>query len=231
VIVHTFDDHAATACICNRLSKASREAASMSIQFWFEFASTYSYLTAMRIETLASRAGIAVEWRPFLLGPIFRQQGWTDSPFNLYPAKGRYMWRDMARQCRKYELQLTTPSTFPRNGLTAARIACRHADAPWLPGFVRAIYRANFVDDQDISAEAVIGQCLIDLGQNPDAIMAVAQLPQAKQALIAQTDEAMRLGVFGAPSFIAGGELFWGDDRLQDALDHCLASARATVRE
>lgn len=201
----------------------------MRIQFWFEFASTYSYLTAMRIEAAASRAGIAVEWRPFLLGPIFKQQGWTDSPFNLYPAKGRYMWRDIVRQCRKYELPLSTPSVFPRNGLTAARIACAYADAPWLPGFVRAIYRANFVRDQDISSEAVIGQCLIDLGQDPATIMAVAQRPEAKQALIAQTDEAMRLGLFGAPSFIAGDELFWGDDRLDDALECCVALAKTAV--
>jgi 2-hydroxychromene-2-carboxylate isomerase len=203
----------------------------MTIQYWFEFASTYSYLTAMRIEAEAARAGVAIEWRPFLLGPIFRQQGWTDSPFNLYPAKGRYMWQDMARQCRKYGLPLTMPSAFPRNGLTAARIACLHADAPWLPGFVRAVYRANLVHDLDISTEAVIAQCLIDLGQSPAAIITGAQQPEAKQALIDQTNEAMRLGIFGAPSFIANGELFWGDDRLEDALAHCVASANIAVSQ
>lgn len=201
----------------------------MKIQFWFEFASTYSYLTAMRIEAVASRVGVTVEWHPFLLGPIFRQQGWTDSPFNLYPAKGRYMWQDMARQCRKYGLPLTMPTVFPRNGLTAARIAYLHADAPWLPDFVRAMYRANFVRDRDISEDAIIAQCLIDLGQPADAIMAAARSPEAKQALIAQTDEAMRLGMFGAPSFIADGELFWGDDRLGDALAHCVDRASAAM--
>ena len=110
----------------------------MKLEFWFEFASTYSYVTAMRIEDAAARVGVEVEWRAFLLGPIFRQQGWTDSPFNLFPAKGRYMWQDLQRQCRKHGLPLRMPSTFPRNGLLAARIACAHADAPWLPAFVRA---------------------------------------------------------------------------------------------
>lgn len=201
----------------------------MTIQFWFEFASTYSYLTAMRIETEAARAGVAIEWRPFLLGPIFRQQGWTDSPFNLYPAKGRYMWQDMARQSRKYGLPLTMPSVFPRNGLTAARVACLHADAAWAPDFVRAIYRANFVHDLDISAKAVVAQCLVGLGQDPGTIIAAAQHPESKQALISQTDEAMRIGIFGAPSFIAGDALFWGDDRLEDALAYCVASAQTAA--
>src|SRR5262245_24506012 len=74
------------------------------LEFWFEFASTYSYLAAERIEPLASKAGVRLAWRPFLLGPIFRAQGWNDSPFNVYPLKGRYMWRDMERLCDAYEL-------------------------------------------------------------------------------------------------------------------------------
>ena len=65
------------------------------LEFWYEFASTYSYPAAMGIEALAETAGVEVVWRPFLLGPIFGEQGWNDSPFNIYPAKGRYMWRDM----------------------------------------------------------------------------------------------------------------------------------------
>jgi len=67
------------------------------LQFWFEFASTYSYVGASRIEAMARARGVPFEWRPFLLGPIFRHQGWNDSPFNLNPARGRYMWRDLER--------------------------------------------------------------------------------------------------------------------------------------
>ena len=69
----------------------------MKVEFWYEFASTYSYPAAMRVEQTAKEAGVGLVWRPFLLGPIFGSQGWNDSPFNIYPAKGRYMWRDMAR--------------------------------------------------------------------------------------------------------------------------------------
>src|SRR5262249_39385127 len=85
-----------------------------SLQFWFELASTYSYPAAMRVEARAAEKGVAIEWRPFLLGPIFQAQGWNDSPFNVYPAKGRYMWRDLERVCAKEGLGFTRPSRFPR---------------------------------------------------------------------------------------------------------------------
>src|SRR3712207_9085500 len=87
------------------------------VSFWFEFGSTYSYLSAARIEDLAAAADVPVLWEPFLLGPIFAEQGWDDSPFNVYPAKARYMWRDVERLCAKYCIPFARPSRFPRNGL------------------------------------------------------------------------------------------------------------------
>ncbi|MDM4769006.1 2-hydroxychromene-2-carboxylate isomerase [Solimonas sp. SE-A11] len=191
----------------------------MKLQFWFEFASTYSYLTAMRVEQAAAQAGVELEWRVFLLGPIFKSQGWNDSPFNLYPVKGQYMWRDMERGCEKLGLSLRRPSTFPRNGLLAARVACRFSGEPWLPAFVRAVYTANFAQDHDIADAAVIADCLVQAGVSDAAtVLTAAQAPESKQKLATQTDEAIRLGVFGAPSLVAGSELFWGNDRLEDAL-------------
>src|SRR5262245_44856770 len=71
---------------------------------WFELASTYSYLAVSRAPEAARAAGVTLVWRPFLLGPIFQKQGWNDSPFNVYPAKGRYMWRDMERLAARYGL-------------------------------------------------------------------------------------------------------------------------------
>src|SRR6267378_3556584 len=94
------------------------------IEFWFDFASTYSYPAAMRVEELAGSHGCIVQWRPFLLGAIFQKQGWNDSPFNIYPVKGRYMWRDLERLCASLEIPFRKPSQFPRNGLTVARVAC-----------------------------------------------------------------------------------------------------------
>ncbi len=93
------------------------------IQFWFEFASTYSYPAAMRIEAAAKARGVVVEWRPFLLGPVFASQGWQDSPFNIYPTKGKYMVRDLERTCAALDLPFTMPNPFPQNGLLCARIA------------------------------------------------------------------------------------------------------------
>lgn len=190
----------------------------MRLDFWFEFGSTYSYPAALRIGALAAEHGVPVSWNAFLLGPIFADAGWNDSPFNLYPAKGRYMWRDLERICRDQGIGFRRPSEFPRNGLLAARVACRFADAPWLPDFVRAVYRANFETDQDISSPDVIGRCLACAGDDAPRLLEQAGSPESKARLRSRTEEARGLGIFGAPSFLVKGELFWGNDRLEDAL-------------
>lgn len=197
----------------------------MTLEFFFEFASTYSYPAALRIEPLARAAGVALVWRPFLLGPIFRAQGWNDSPFNLQPVKGRYMWRDLERICAEQRFSWRRPSSFPRNGLLAARVACRFEDEPWCPDFVRSIYRANFAEDREISDPEVVRSCLEALGLPAGALLEHASAPAAKEKLRAQTERAMALGIFGAPSFVVGDELFWGNDRLEAALAWCRSPA------
>ncbi len=191
-----------------------------SLEFWFEFGSTYSYLSAARIESVAEAASIPVLWEPFLLGPIFAALGWDDSPFNVYPAKGRYMWRDVKRLCEKYDVPFARPSRFPRNGLLAARIAClaKVRSEPWLPEFVRAVFRANFAEDREIGDAAEIRSVLDSLGQPADELVERARAPENKLRLREQTQRAKELGIFGAPSFVVGEELFWGNDRLEDAL-------------
>lgn len=189
------------------------------LEFWFEFASTYSYLAAERIGDLAAKAGVTILWRPFLLGPIFNSQGWNNSPFNIYPVKGAYMWRDMERLTADYGLKLRRPSAFPRNGLLGARIALAHDEQPWIGDFVRAVYRANFADDRDISDSTVIAAILKSLQLEPAAILDAANADANKARLKAQTERAIQLGLFGAPSFTIGAELFWGNDRLEQALD------------
>jgi len=197
-----------------------------TLQFWFEFASTYSYPAAARVAPLAAAAGVRLEWKPFLLGPIFKSQGWNDSPFNIYPVKGRYMWRDLERLCRKYALPFRHPSQFPRNGLLAARVACLVSGEPWCGDFVGALYQANFAGDRDISDPAVIAGVLDDLAQPAREIIDRAQSAENKERLRRQTDEAIARGIFGAPSFTAGGEVFWGNDRLEDALAWCREHAQ-----
>ena len=190
----------------------------MKIDFWFEFGSTYSYPAAMRVEAAAQARGIRLRWRPFLLGPIFKSQGWNDSPFNIYPAKGRYMWRDLERICQELAIPLRPASRFPRSGLLAARIVALFEDEPWVGAFVRGIYSASFGEDREISDPSVVAGVLASVGQ-PEALLAQAETEEAKARLRARTEEAIALGIFGAPSFVVGKELFWGNDRLETALD------------
>jgi 2-hydroxychromene-2-carboxylate isomerase len=190
----------------------------MLLQFWFDFASTYSYPAAMRIEQLARERGVPVSWNAFLLSRMFRAQGWNDSPFNLYPVKGRYMWRDLERICEAQHLPFRRPSEFPRNGLLAARIACRFSKETWTPAFVRAVYHANFAEDQNIADRPVIADCLRSVNQDAETVLNTAGSAETKTMLREQTERAVDLGIFGAPSFITGQELFWGNDRLEQAL-------------
>lgn len=198
----------------------------MQLEFWYEFASTYSYPAAMRVERLARAAGVEVVWRPFLLGPIFGAQGWNDSPFNIYPAKGQYMWRDLARICQADGLVLNTPVAFPQNGLKAARLALLGNgdgkgdanDRQWGAAFTRSVYQANFAEQKDISSDDVLADILSQLGLDAAAEMERANSPQNKERLKAQTGQAIARGVFGAPSFLVGDELFWGNDRLEAAI-------------
>lgn len=188
------------------------------LEFWFEFGSTYTYPAAMRIEQLARAAGVAVDWKPFLLGPIFSEQGWSDSPFNLYPAKGRYMWRDLERICAALSIPFVRPSKFPRNGLLAARVACWFAAEPWMAGFAQAVFRANFAEDREISDPEVVAACLNRLGLDGPRLLEQAQTAESKAKLRVHTEHAKSLGIFGAPTFLVGEEMFWGNDRLEQAL-------------
>eukprot|EP00439_Symbiodinium_sp_Y106_P087998 s1_g534.t1 len=165
-----------------------------AVEFWFEFASTYSYPASMRVEKIAAAAGVDVIWRPFLLGPVFGKQGLTDSPFNVFEQKGRYMWRDLKRLCDAEGIDFNKPDLFPQNGLKAARVALLGMDEGWGPDFARSIYRANFVDGLIISDDAVIADRLSGLGQDPTTVTERAYAPENKERLKAQTDRAWDLG-------------------------------------
>jgi 2-hydroxychromene-2-carboxylate isomerase len=124
------------------------------------------------------------------------------------------MWRDLERLCARHGLPWRRPSAFPRASLLAARVGCAAADAPWAPAY----HRANFVEDRDIAEPTVLRELLAVLGADAEALLAQASSPEAKQALRDRGAEAARLGIFGAPDFVADGELFFGQDRLEDAL-------------
>ena len=149
----------------------------LRLDFWFDFASTYSYPAAMRIGALAAKAGVEVRFRPFLLGPIFKAQGWDTSPFNLYPAKGRHMWRDLERICA--ELSLAVPAAGAVSATEPAGGAGRAGWASWrrrgAMDFCVAVFRTEFADGQPIGEPATMRAILADLKVDPATTMAAAQ--------------------------------------------------------
>lgn len=188
------------------------------VEFWFDFGSTYSHLAMMRIAPAAAALGVAIDWRPFLLRPVFRALGWDGSPFLAQERKLDYVWRDAAREARKYGVPWRRPTAFPRRAVLPSRVALCGAQAPWVGAFCRRMMLLNFAEDRDIDDETVVRAALAESGVDADAILVQAQGEANKLALRRQTDEAMARGVFGAPTFFARGELFWGNDRLDDAL-------------
>jgi 2-hydroxychromene-2-carboxylate isomerase len=188
-------------------------------EFLYEFASTYSYPAAMRVAELAEDRGVGLEWRPFLLGPIFAAQGWRDSPFNIYPAKGRYMWRDLERICESIRLPLRRPDPFPQNSLLAARVALA-LDDNRRPGFSRAVYAAEFGEGKPIADRDMIAGLITELGLDPQSVLARAESDENKARLKAQCAHAAEIRIVGAPCLVTGGgEVFWGNDRIEQGLD------------
>lgn len=196
------------------------------IEFWFDLASNYSYLSAMRIEALAASHDVEVIWKPFLLGPIFQSFGWSSSPFVLQQQKGDYTWKDMVRQAQKYGVPWKKPSDFPRRAILASRVAILGAHKPWIGAFVRGTMARNFFQDMEIDSEAAVREVLAQIDLDADQVIAQAQSDENKARLRQATETAARLGIFGAPMFFIGEEMFWGNDRLEDALVFAQALAK-----
>ena len=189
------------------------------LEFWFDFASPYSWLSAMRVEPLAARANRKVAYRAFLLGPVFQAiHGTADSPFNRNAPRLAYLWLDVQRQAHELGLTFRMPSSFPRTSVLAARVALLGDGEPWLGAFVRGIFSANFSDDLAIGDHEVVSRVLAEVAPGHSQLIERAQAESTKQALRARTSEAQARGVFGAPTFFADGQLYWGNDRLEQAL-------------
>ena len=193
---------------------------SSELEFWFDFASPYAYVSAGRLEDWMNSAGISVRWMPFLLGPVFKKHDWPTSPFNLYPLKGRYMWRDVERLCKRHNLGFNRPEEFPQHSLLATRVAMAGRDEDWMPAFCRQVFHTEFGMGQNISDKRTVLNVLDGLVDNPATWLRRAVTVKNKKALVERGAEAERKGIFGAPTFITpDGELFWGDDRLEQAIE------------
>jgi 2-hydroxychromene-2-carboxylate isomerase len=160
---------------------------------------------------------------PFLLGPIFARQGWETSPFVLYPRRGQYMWRDVERLCVRHGLEFRMPGEFPQFALLASRIAVAGSGESWLADFCKAIFHRQFGRGEDITGPEAVSAALEGLVETPSEWIGLANTPQIKQALKDRGALADRRKLFGAPSFVTSdGELFWGDDRLEQAIEWVL---------
>jgi 2-hydroxychromene-2-carboxylate isomerase len=190
------------------------------LEFWFSVGSTYSYLTVMRIEAAAAAAGAKVAWRPFSVRAIMTEM--NNIPFATKPVKAAYMWRDIERRAAGYGLPCRVPAPYPLQAFDLAnRLAVLGREEGWCAAYVKAVYRHWFQAGEEASSPAVLDASLREAGQDPARALALAESAAVGAAYDAATEDARRHGIFGAPSFLVGDELFWGDDRLEEALAWC----------
>jgi len=188
------------------------------IDFWFSIGSTYTYLTVMRIDDVARRAGVTFRWRPFDVRAVMLAM--DNIPFSTKPIKACYMWRDLERHAEMYGVPWSGIPTYPLKHLTFVnRIALIGCKEGWCADYARAAYRCWFGNGRDISLEPDLSDSLRDIGQDPTRVLALAASDEWKSALQAETGTASALGIFGVPTFVVGEEIFWGDDRLDDAIN------------
>ncbi|UUZ74287.1 2-hydroxychromene-2-carboxylate isomerase [Polaromonas sp. P1(28)-13] len=199
----------------------------VTLEFWFEFGSNYSYLTVMRIEKAAAAHGVKLIWRPFLLGPIFKSFGWASSPFVLQKEKGAYTWKDMARQCRKYGIPWKHPDAFPRSGVLPMRVALVGAEQPWIGEYCRRVMMLNFAYDQDIDNVQAVSEVLKGMGLPAGDIITEASAEPTKLRLLRADGGRSGQGHLWCAHLFVGDEMFWGNDRLEDALAFAASNALA----
>lgn len=191
--------------------------ASKTIELWLEYASTYSYLTVARIGKLAAQQGVTIDWQPFWLHPVREQQG-LPAPFPDGSARERYMWRDLERRARALGLPYRKPEVYPFNSVRVARVALIGAREGWCQPFTEAAFRLHWTQGILMGTPENLAQALAEAGQDRERVEALASTPEIKEALTQQAPRAIERGIFGAPTFVVNGELFWGDDRLEEAL-------------
>jgi 2-hydroxychromene-2-carboxylate isomerase len=191
------------------------------LRFHFDFSSPYGYLASERIEALAARHGRTVDWRPMLLGAAFKVAG--TQPLTSVPLKGDYTKRDLPRSARYHGVEFRMPSKFPIATQAPARIVLwrKGIDPAGCAPLAKALYRAYFVADRDISDPDVSSDVAAEAGFNRENARAAIDDPALKDALRRDVEGAIAAGVFGSPFVFVDGEPFWGIDRF-DQIDRWL---------
>ncbi len=192
--------------------------ASKPIDFWYYTSSTYTYLTVMRIDDVAERAGVEIRWRPFHLNTLLNENG--IKPFPPGRAKTRYMWRDLERRAQMHGLYFPeTPPPYPCDpDILNFRVALVAFEEGWAREHALATYDWWFRRNRPPGLDDNRVPFLRSLGKDADRIIAIAHSPDIDAQIVASADEARTLGLFGSPHFVVDGEVFWGDDRLEDAV-------------
>ena len=200
-----------------------------TIDFWFSIGSTYSYLAVMRLRDVEKTQGVRFNWRPFNVREIMVEQ--NNRPFVGKPVKAAYMWRDIERRAALYGIPVRVPVPYPLREMELAnRVATLAAKEEWCSDYAIATYRQWFQGGLEPGSEPNLSDSLREIGRNPLSVIREAKSDEIGKALVAATDEARSLGIFGSPSFVVGTEVFWGDDRLDDALMWCrFGSLRRTA--
>ncbi len=194
-----------------------------SVDFFFYYGSTYTYLSVMRAERAAAGAGVELRWRPFNVRAIMIEQ--DNIPFRTKPVKLAYMWRDLERRARRHGIDWRAIPPYPIDPEALAnRVGLVAAEEGWCPDYSRAAYRAWFLDGQALGAEGTIEPILEGLGQDPARVIGAADSERIRAEFESETRRACDLGIFGSPTFVVDEEIFWGDDRLEDALDWATAA-------
>jgi 2-hydroxychromene-2-carboxylate isomerase len=189
-----------------------------SLAFFFFYGSTYTYLTVMRIEKAAAEAGVEVRWRPFNVREIMLEQ--NNIPFRGKPVKMSYMWRDVERRANRYGIPFNRIPTYPVDPESLAnRVGVLAATEGWCPEYTKATYRAWFVEDKPPGDPEHLHSILLSLDKDPETIVSSADSQEIRDTYDSETAIARKLGIFGSPTFAVGDEIFWGDDRLEDALE------------
>ncbi len=192
------------------------EAGMRQLDFFYFFGSGYAYLSVLRISDVAAKAGVTVNWRPFNVRPLMRE---NNVMLRDEAQKVRYMWRDVERRAAQHGLAFVKPPVWPTEpDLLASRVAMVAAEEGWVQTYSVASFRAWYLDGLPLGTTESLGVILPRVGQDPARVLALAERPEATARLEAETEAARKLGAFGSPTFVAGGELFWGDDRLEEAV-------------
>ena len=186
---------------------------SQTIEFFWEPGSPYTYLAATQVERVAAQAGAKVIWKPFLLGKVFESRG-MKMPASI-PAKASYMFKDLARWAQMYQVPLTMPAVFPVSSLIASRAAIAASQLGHEAAAAKTILHTYWGEGLDISQPEVLSAAFTKAGLDAAAIFARAQEQSVKDQLKENTEEALKRGVFGAPTIFVGDAMFWGNDRLE----------------